>query len=271
MARVKLVGGRLRAIALVVVGLAGTAMACSSTTVVKGGTGGADAGGHGAQGGAAGTGGGQGGTSGTGAGGTSGAGGSGGTGAVGGSAGTGGVAATGGTGGSGGCKTAADCDDGNSCTTDSCDSVQGCVHKNAADNTSCTKDGDNCTDDVCKSGQCTHPTRKDGSQCTHENTTGADYFCCAGKCVYTASDAKNCGGCYVTCNGTPAKCTNAHCRSCSSNANPEDCANVPALNAGTPFTCNISAGRCECAGNSSCPMSWQYCDPTSKRCLGQAP
>jgi hypothetical protein len=46
------------------------------------------------------------------------------------------------------------CDDGNTCTTDSCDAVAACVHTNAVDGASCS-DGNACTAvDVCRAGAC---------------------------------------------------------------------------------------------------------------------
>src|SRR6185503_414320 len=55
-----------------------------------------------------------------------------------------------------GCQcTAAGCDDKNSCTTDTCDPVQGCVHTNR---TGSCDDGNACTaSDTCTNGVCGGP------------------------------------------------------------------------------------------------------------------
>jgi hypothetical protein len=50
------------------------------------------------------------------------------------------------------------CDDGNSCTVDSCDPLTGCKHAAAEDGAACD-DGDACTDtDVCSAGKCAGDT-----------------------------------------------------------------------------------------------------------------
>lgn len=48
------------------------------------------------------------------------------------------------------------CDDGNPCTTDSCDPELGCVF--APNSATCADDGSSCTNDVCSAGACTHPS-----------------------------------------------------------------------------------------------------------------
>ena len=59
------------------------------------------------------------------------------------------------------------CDDGNACTTDTCDGAKGCVH--AQSTTSC-RDGDACTEgDTCAGGKCVAGPGKncdDGNPCT---------------------------------------------------------------------------------------------------------
>lgn len=74
-------------------------------------------------------------------------------------------------GGSGGGACTAGCDDGNPCTTDSCDPVNGCQVQN---NTQpCADDGSACTSDTCNNGTCTHPSN---GSCT------AGAAPCAGLC-----------------------------------------------------------------------------------------
>jgi hypothetical protein len=48
------------------------------------------------------------------------------------------------------------CDDGNACTTDSCDPELGCIFTN--NTASCADDGNACTSDICSAGACTHPS-----------------------------------------------------------------------------------------------------------------
>ena len=62
------------------------------------------------------------------------------------------------------------CNDENPCSSDSCDSMQGCLHDNLADDTACS-DQDACTaDDVCRSGECLGTTVEcdDSNPCTTE-------------------------------------------------------------------------------------------------------
>jgi CSLREA domain-containing protein len=66
----------------------------------------------------------------------------------------------------------ADCDDGNPCTDDSCDSVSGCVHANNTascdDNNACTA-GDTCGSGVCNPGS--PPNCHDDTCCTVESAS----------------------------------------------------------------------------------------------------
>jgi hypothetical protein len=61
------------------------------------------------------------------------------------------------------------CDDGNPCTTDSCDTVTGCKFQN--NTLACTDDGNACTNDVCSAGACTHPAN---SSCAAPPTKVSD-------------------------------------------------------------------------------------------------
>jgi len=55
-----------------------------------------------------------------------------------------------------GSGTTLDCDDGNSCTSDLCDSETGCFHQNASDGTYC--DDDPCGEGHCQDGECVEVT-----------------------------------------------------------------------------------------------------------------
>ena len=76
------------------------------------------------------------------------------------------------------------CDDGNPCTTDSCDPVNGCTF---TPNTNACDDGDACTtDDVCSGGVCSgtmYVVCDDGNPCTNEYCdpqSGCQYYASAG-------------------------------------------------------------------------------------------
>jgi len=89
------------------------------------------------------------------------------------------------------------CDDGNPCTDDSCDPVNGCVHTN---NSGPCDDGDACTrDDTCRAGVCRGiPARcGDGivqSQCFEQCDDGnrVDGDCCSANCRFEAK-GRPCG------------------------------------------------------------------------------
>ncbi len=89
----------------------------------------------------------------------------------------------------GGCGKAADCDDGDPCTSDTCDGVtQACKHGAAPDGTPC-EDGDACTlGDGCKSGVCWSGAWKD---CDDKDACTID-GCAAGTCTHAPNAL--CGG-----------------------------------------------------------------------------
>ncbi len=84
---------------------------------------------------------------------------------------------------SGACATAADCEDGDSCTVDRCETSR-CTREHLTD--CCSSDGDcddgnSCTSDVCDGGTCAHTDNTldcdDGDPCTENDT------CAAGLCA----------------------------------------------------------------------------------------
>jgi len=67
------------------------------------------------------------------------------------------------------CATVADCDDGNACTDDTCDTVLGCQHVN---NVGPCTDGNACTTEACAAGVCvggTPPDCDDANVCTDDS------------------------------------------------------------------------------------------------------
>jgi len=84
--------------------------------------------------------------------------------------------------GGGSCQSGAavNCDDGNECTTEICDVVNGCIYTDLSNGTACLTDGDACTDDICADGTCTHPATNcdDSEVCTLDGCdtgTGCTY------------------------------------------------------------------------------------------------
>ena len=74
------------------------------------------------------------------------------------------------------------CDDGNSCTEDSCDGLGGCIYNNS--NGMMCDDGDQCTiSDVCYEGSCSGQQMScdDGNPCSQDSCDGS------GGCIYNYS------------------------------------------------------------------------------------
>jgi hypothetical protein len=140
------------------------------------------------------------------------------------------------------------CDDGNPCTTDTCDPLAGCQH---AGTTGPCDDGDACTtDDACTSGAClgVPVTCDDGNPCTADSCvagTGCLHVFAAGACndqnPCTIGDACASG----LCVGTPLDCDDG-----------DPC---------TADTCT-SAGGCDHAPVTGCCFANGDCTPPGK-CL----
>ncbi|MBW2702716.1 MAG: CSLREA domain-containing protein [Deltaproteobacteria bacterium] len=171
-----------------------------------------------------------------------------------------------------------DCNDGNTCTDDSCDSAAGCVNTN---NTAACDDGDVCTSgDVCSAGSCagTAITCDDDNVCTDDSCDSA-----AG-CVYTNNTAGcddgdvctsgdvcsggGCAGTAITCDDDNA-CTNDSCDPASGCVNTN---NTDACDDGDTCTSDdlCSAGRCagtavDCSsGSDDCNTG--VCNSTTGEC-----
>lgn len=124
------------------------------------------------------------------------------------------------------------CDDRDLCTTGEVCTSGVCPRGTAL---VCNSPPDACQSRTgsCVSGSCRYSPLVDGTQCG----LGAASRCCTGQCVNTSGDAKNCGGCGLSC------AANQMCQ-------PLDrliCSGI----AGT-------SGRCACSATASCP-SGQTC------------
>jgi len=91
------------------------------------------------------------------------------------------------------------CDDGNPCTTDSCDQLTGCQFQN--NTLACADDGNSCTNDVCAAGACTHPNN--ALACRDDNNSCTSDVCSAGVCTHPSNNTCNTGS--APCAGL---CTN---------------------------------------------------------------
>jgi hypothetical protein len=168
-----------------------------------------------------------------------------------------------------------DCDDGNPCTDDMCDSAVGCLHTN---NLADCDDGNACTTgDVCGGGQCAGGTPvscDDENICTSESCNPADGCIytfnsapCSDDDVCTLSDMCNLGECVSSGSLTCADlnpCTDDSCNAlsgCQFVANQEPCSDGNACT--EPDIC--SGGSCIAGSGIDCddenPCTNDACDP----------
>jgi hypothetical protein len=86
----------------------------------------------------------------------------------------------------------------------------------------CSDDGNPCTDDVCASGTCTHPAKADSTACGDGQVCIGGTCCstgtccpsgttlCGTNCVNLRTDESNCGACGAAC-APGKKCCNGQC------------------------------------------------------------
>jgi len=140
------------------------------------------------------------------------------------------------------------CDDGKSCTIDSCDGGSGCTHVNSS--AACTDDGNACTSDVCSGGACTHNAATAGSACGNSSNP-----CLAGACQGTTCQMQPTTN---VCSDGNACTSNDKCAGgvCSGQAF-KDCSD------GDPCT----QDSCDALGNCThSPGSGQSCTAASSDC-----
>src|SRR5262245_19530011 len=164
------------------------------------------------------------------------------------------------------------CDDGNPCTTDSCDAAGGCIFTPVPNGQSCG-DLDVCNGlETCQSGTCvagTAPLCDDGNPCTTDgcdSSSGCTHAPVDGCCVSNA-DCADADACTVN-----ERCVGGHCtsdpRSCQ-DANPctQDgcvssvgCVNTPLLDGTTCGDGDRCNGRERCSSGICRPGTPPNCD-----------
>ena len=109
------------------------------------------------------------------------------------------------------------CNDGKECTTDTCDSVRGCVFTNRTG--TCTDDGNPCTADVCSAGNCTHPALAEGTGCDDGQFCTVNEACHGGSCSGGVPRSCDDGNACTTdsCDETNDRCVNSPLPSCCGN------------------------------------------------------
>ena len=172
-----------------------------------------------------------------------------------------------------------ECDDGNFCTTDSCDGSTGCLFE--ANVLPCEEDGDPCTLDLCADGQCGHLAGNDGEPCDDGDDCTANDYCAGGVCgssEYAPECVPACGdgncvfgesaeGCPVDCGWCGDGICGIHENGVAGGTCPADC--VAACGDGlcqggeNPTVCVMDCGGC---GDGFCGLQ-----ETPESCSGDCP
>jgi len=141
------------------------------------------------------------------------------------------------------------CDDGDPCTTDTCDPLAGCSHTAAPAGTACQDDGNPCTADVCDGADaCTHPAGNAGAVCRPP--------------IAPCDAAETCDGTSPACPADALAPAGTVCRPAAGPCDvAEQCTGVDAgcpADAKSTGVCRPAAGPCDvaeqCSGTSNaCP------------------
>jgi len=131
------------------------------------------------------------------------------------------------------CIISADCNDGNPCSTDTCNAGL-CKHTTLSDGTNCGT-GDACTQKACQAGSCVGQTLPDGTACNDSSACTTGDHCTAGKCAGSGK----CDSCENKCGGTSAKAAGGTC-DCT-----EECKYYNSC-------CSDVQAACGCAADADC-------------------
>lgn len=152
-------------------------------------------------------------------------------------------------------NTPINCDDGDPCTADSCDPGSGCqnVGPGCVDNDGCCPAG--CTianDNDCPPFVCGNGTCEEGEDC---DTCSADCFsgsgAVCGNDVCETADGENCVNCAADCNGVQSgRPQNRYCCGDGGGTNPIGCNDSRCTGSGN--TCSTVPGVGSCCGDGIC-------------------
>jgi hypothetical protein len=155
------------------------------------------------------------------------------------------------------------CDDGNACTTDSCNPLSGCAHAPIAGCVTCTvvadcNDSNPCTTDACNAGACQNTNVTNGTPCLDGNLCNGTETCQAGACTAgTALDCDDGNACTVDgCDATagcqhPAALDGTPCPDTTVCNGAETC-QAGTCTAGAPLACDDGN---PCTTDSCLPIS----------------
>ncbi|MBI4716398.1 MAG: hypothetical protein HY763_01205 [Planctomycetes bacterium] len=200
------------------------------------------------------------------------------------------------------CTGAAQCNDNNVCTTDTCNATtQFCEYANVADGTACGNqtpigecdlpdvcqagvcysnpttcpdDGNLCTDDVCNAatGTCSHPAKPNGTTCDDGLFCTVNETCTSGVCG--GGVPRSCGDAFPctadSCDETANQCSHVpddrYCDDFQYCNGVEVCSVSQGCVPGTPPNC--SSDGIACTINDFCNEAFNICDgvPDSSRC-----
>lgn len=178
------------------------------------------------------------------------------------------------------CGTAADCDDGDACTTDVCQAAV-CINTpipdcglTCATSADCD-DANACTTDVCQAGSCSHTAAPNGTACTDGNACSQGDVCISGTCSgggsLVCNDSNPCttdscnaaSGCtYTAIPGCGGSCINGSTQACY--GGPAGTSGVGVCQTGVQ-TCSGGAWGA-CLG--SVTPATEICDGTDNDCDG---
>jgi hypothetical protein len=177
------------------------------------------------------------------------------------------------------------CDDGNACTTETCNQTNGSCQTTSTttcdDQNACTTESCNTTTGACQTTSTV--TCTDGNACTTEScntTTGA----CQTTSTTTCNDQNACttescntttGACQttstVTCNDQNA-CTTESCNTTTGACQTTSTTTCNDQNACTTESCNTSTGACQTTSTVTCAdPACEVCNPSTGACEQQSP
>ncbi|GEM_PF-980298 len=171
--------------------------------------------------------------------------------------------------------TALDCDDGNPCTTDSCDQALGCQHVNLANGTECGARVCNALEwrvPTCQAGQCTGNSLlencADANQCTNDACSAA-----TGCSHPSFPNGTECGS--RSCNGLEWRMQTCQSGTCSGTAVAQDCNDGQACTsdacaAASGCTNSAVANGTECGARYCNGLEWRRQTCQSGACTGNA-
>jgi hypothetical protein len=161
------------------------------------------------------------------------------------------------------CQGDSDCNDGDPCTTDTCNVVSGgCTHTASPDGTACDDKNTCTTGDTCVAGQCTGTPVADGTLCDDGSFCTVNDVCTGGVCGGAAQNCDDGNACTLdSCDALHSVCVHAILPGCAACTTAADCNDNNACtdDACTAGSCTYSGTNCDDAN----PCTTDSCIPTT--------